>query len=635
MKKIFTAILSIVLLATMVSCEDMQFGNDFLEKPVSTDLNLDTVFSNAYYSEQVLAQVYRSMPDFQSQNLRLQWSVLETLTDLAETCKAAINLYQSGNVNATAAENFPFNMNPDTQGSDEPGVCNTIMGLRYANIYIENVDRVPDLTSEQKRVKKAEARMLIAFLYSQVFRYMGGMPWMDHAYSPDDETYMERLTVESMVDSICNICDESAQVLPWRWDVENTGRVSAAFAMAIKFRTLHFAASPLFNSNEPFMQGEACTKLYTWWGNYDENRWQQALDAGLAFLTRNEAEGNLYSLENDKSMLARKRFLKAYSERNNSEMIMEGHRFTVHDKGAKWIAQVRYGNTAPTLTLVDKFQKIDGTEFEWNSADSLNPFFVSMTQAEHKDKNFTPVPNRDPRMYETVWVNGDIGFQGRKAEVWDGGREGRYSTSGSLKRYGFNGVGHRKFVGDPLSTTGETTFHGQFYACPLFRLPEIYLGIAECMNALGRASVADKFGNSAYDYVNMVRERVDMPGIETSSSGNVRGVAQGEELLQYILDERCREFAYEEVRYFDLNRHKLRDVYCGVNNPPASKPLTILFTIKQNDGTFWYYPSTELNYSRLWADQWQASPDNNKYYLTPILESEINKKYGLVQNPGW
>lgn len=637
MKKIYIAILGIALFASMMSCEDVQLGDDFLEKPVSTDLNIDTVFSNAYYSEQVLAQVYRSMPDYQSQNLRLQWSVLETLTDLAETCKKSINMYQAGTVNASSAECFPFNINPSAQGKDEPGVANTIMGLRYANIYLENVDRVPDLTAEQKKVKKAEAKMLIAFLYSQVFRYMGGMPWMDHAYTPEDDTYMERLTADAMVDSICNICDEVVDVLPWRWDIDNLGRMTSAFAMAIKFRTLHFAASPLFNSAQPFMQGEACDKYYTWFGGYDDGRWQEALDAGLAFLERNDLEGGAYELENDKSLPARKRFLKAYSERNSSEMIMEGHRFTTHNKGAKWVAQVRYGNTAPTLTLVDKFQKIDGTEFNWNSADSINPFFVSMTFDEHKNKNFTPTPIRDPRMYETVWVNGDVGFKGRKAQVWDGGQEGRYSTNGSLKRYGFNGVNARKFVGDLLSKSGETAFHGKFYACPLFRLPELYLGIAECMNALNMTNLTDKFGRNAYDYVNLVRERVDMPGIAASanSNENIRGVIAGDEFLQYVLDERCREFAYEEVRYFDLNRHKLRDVYCGVDNPPVSKPLTILHTIKQDDGTFWYYPTTELNYPRMWTEQWLADDSNNKYYLTPILESEINKNYGLVQNPGW
>jgi len=637
MKKIYITILSVVLVTMMMSCEDIKFGDDFLDKPVSTDLNIDTIFSNAYYSEQLLAQVYRAMPDFQSQNLRLQWSILETLTDLAESCKSNINMYQAGTVNATAAENFPFNLNPDAQGKDEKGVANTIMGLRNANIYLENIDRVPDLTEDEKAVKKAEAKMVMAFLYSQIFRYMGGMPLMDHAYTPYDDLHMERLTAQEMVDEICSMCDECAAVLPWRWDVENVGRMTSAFAMAIKFRTLHFAASPLFNSDQPFMEGEACTRYYTWLGNYDENRWQQALNAGLAFLNRNESEAGQYFFENDKSMEARKRYLKAYSERNNSEMIMEGHRFTNYDRGAKWVAQVRYGNTAPTLTLVDKFQKLDGSEFDWETNDSISPFFESLTVAQHTNKNFVPVPNRDPRLYETVWVNGDGGFKGRKAEVWDGGREGRNSTTSSLKRYGFNGINHRKFVGDPLSSTGEAAFDGKFYACPLFRLPEIYLGIAECMNALNKTNTTDQFGRNAYDYVNMVRERVDMPGIAATAdvANNIRAIAAGSEFLNYVLDERCREFAYEEVRYFDLNRNKLKDVYCGVDNAPVSKPLTVLFTIKKTDGTFWYYPSEELNYSRIWADQWLENPSNNKYYLTPILQDEINKKYGLIQNPGW
>ena len=33
---------------------------------------------------------------------------------------------------------------------------------------------------------------------------------------------------------------------------------------------------------------------------------------------------------------------------------------------------------------------------------------------------------------------------------------------------------------------------------------------------------------------------------------------------------------------------------------------------------------------RVWTDQW-----DDRYYLCPIDLKEINKKYGLVQNPGW
>lgn len=32
----------------------------------------------------------------------------------------------------------------------------------------------------------------------------------------------------------------------------------------------------------------------------------------------------------------------------------------------------------------------------------------------------------------------------------------------------------------------------------------------------------------------------------------------------------------------------------------------------------------------IWIDNW-----DDKYYLCPIPLDEINKKYGLVQNPGW
>ena len=40
---IVTGILSILLVAT--SCEDLSFGNSFLQKPPSTDVTIDTIFA--------------------------------------------------------------------------------------------------------------------------------------------------------------------------------------------------------------------------------------------------------------------------------------------------------------------------------------------------------------------------------------------------------------------------------------------------------------------------------------------------------------------------------------------------------------------------------------------------------------
>lgn len=91
---------------------------------------------------------------------------------------------------------------------------------------------------------------------------------------------------------------------------------------------------------------------------------------------------------------------------------------------------------------------------------------------------------------------------------------------------------------------------GKPYSCPMIRMPEIYLSIAEAMNQLGKANVPDEFEKTAYDYLNLVHERAGLPGVTSAK------VPQGDALLNYLLDERAREFGQEDVRYFDMMRHK-------------------------------------------------------------------------------
>ena len=52
-----------MLLLSVSACEDFKFGNDFLDKPITTDVTIDTVFSRKVYAEQALAEIYRSLPD--------------------------------------------------------------------------------------------------------------------------------------------------------------------------------------------------------------------------------------------------------------------------------------------------------------------------------------------------------------------------------------------------------------------------------------------------------------------------------------------------------------------------------------------------------------------------------------------
>ena len=213
-----------------------------------------------------------------------------------------------------------------------------------------------------------------------------------------------------MVDKVCGLIDEAAEMLPWKVEAIDDGRMTKAGMMALKVRFLLFAASPLFNSDQPFKDGEASNLHYTWWGNYDKSRWQKALDAGLAFLRENQKNGNFYKLADTGN--PRKDFWDGYFTRYNQEILICSHRYTKWNVNSKSVSQIRYGAGQPTMNYVNMFQMKDGSEFDWNNpVHAKYPFFDA-------DGNMV----RDPRLYETVIVNQDK-ILGRKAEIYWGGRD--------------------------------------------------------------------------------------------------------------------------------------------------------------------------------------------------------------------
>lgn len=592
-----------VCLLGISACEDFKLGNDFLEKPLSDGMNIDSVFSKKVYAEQQLAQTYHSLPDFLPIDGRLNYGILEGITDLAEERDGP---YHDGSLTAETSNAGAYSLMYNT---DQHGQFCSVYGIRQAWIFIENVDRVQDMTPEEKNIRKGEAMMVIAYHYVDMFRNLGGMPWIDHAYSPDDDMMMERMTVEEAVGRICGLIDEAAALLPWTVSANDDGRMTKAGALALKSRLLTFAASPLFNSDQPYRDGEAADKHYVWWGDYKQSRWEDALEAGLDFLRENKRSGDQYQLVDNGD--PGDSFFRGYFERWNFEVLIASHRYATCSRETFPIYQISYGFGRPLLNYVDMFQMKDGSDFDWNNSEHrAQPFF-----SVDKEKV------RDPRLYETVWVTGDD-FWGRTCEIYKGGREQpKYMGGGQDWRWqdqGRSGFAMKKLVLDQY-----TDYNGRMYQCPLMRLPEVYFNIAEAMNELGIAQEKDEFGRDAYDYVNLVRARVDMPPVDADIA------PPGEALREYILDERAREFGYEEVRYFDIVRWKHKDY---LEDTPRRLEI---FPVEgsQVDGeyrSFTYEIKTDQLLERKWVTFW-----DNKWYLCPISQAEINKKYGLVQNPGW
>ena len=587
MNKSIKALLWVLLVGMITGCEDFKLGNAFLEKAPGDDVDIDVVFSNKKYADQVLNQAYRSLPDYlpmESRGYRGNWGNTDGVTDICYNRESA---YVSGSLKASYEIGFPYYPNSTTQN-----IGNPLYGIRKAYIYLENVDRVPDMTGDEKKQRKAEMKVIIAYHYSQMLRHYGGVPWIDHAYNPDDSFQFPRLTLEETVSKIVTLLDEAAVDLPWYASDAEYGHLTAAAAKALKLRVCLFVASPLFNNDAPYMDGEAAAQKLTWFGDYRQERWRDALNAGLEFLRLNEQNDNYHEIVKTGDD-ARQNYVDGYWKRGSKEIIMASHRYPIYDMSMKSLDRGHNDWYISTRSsYADMFEWKDGTPFSWDNPNhEAHPFF---------DENMKPT--RDPRLYETLIINQDK-FQKLNggAQCYQGGLQSKENSK--YNKSSIYGYSIRKFVRDK----GEEV-KNQPYQCPLVRMPEVYLSIAEAMNQLGIAKQKDEFGRDAYDYINLVRNRVGMP--------DVREV-EGQELVDILLHERVVEFGAEEMRYFDLIRWKRADL--------LSTPVETLNIVKNADGSFTYERSTtEQKYD--WKDHW---------YLIAFSQDEINKKYGLIQNPGW
>lgn len=128
-----------------------------------------------------------------------------------------------------------------------------------------------------------------------------------------------------------DLLDEAIPELPWSLGDDESnweGRFTQAGAMGLKAKILCYAASPLFNNSEPYCtEGDqtANTNHQSWYGDYQESRWQAVVDACKTFFDTNAQNGNVYALVEPTAKTPggyRAAFRKAYSSRGTSEVLI-------------------------------------------------------------------------------------------------------------------------------------------------------------------------------------------------------------------------------------------------------------------------------------------------------------------------
>ena len=622
MKKTIQLLTIALLAAGTVACESLKLGDAGLsEAPETAGATIDTLFASLKDADKVLTTAYYYLPyglisDFDS---KMGKDIVESITDHFVSNKhtegdGPNDLYYTGALGA--------NISGDAAGGETYrfGSEKDYTAIRYGWLFLENADKVPTETAADKDAlerKKGEAKMCIAIAYAHMLRYVGGVPLIDHSIQTAEEMKFPRNTFEETVDFIVKLCDEAAAVLPWYVPAVEDGRLTKAAALGLKLRILCFAASPTFNSNTPW---HPKADKYVCYMNEDPGRWTRAKNAADEFMNA-LSTGGWYGLVTatptgtDPAVPGatfftprdyRLAYRDAYNKRGTQESIIsirKSNSTSYHDVNMD--LQDDFGCGA-TLNWVNKFPYADGTpfpeNFDWSNPTAggpdRNPFFKSDPLGQHNVDNNLFTETRDPRLYENICVPGD---------KWKNGNVGPNYVNAKSPSFqdGNTGFLQMKFI-----MQQEADRNTPPHWC-MMRYAEVLLNAAEAYNEANGGP-----DEKAYGWVNAVRARVGLPGLAEGMSK--------EQFRNALILERELEFGFEEVRWFDMVRWGLTSAFTT-----KLKALEVTGN-KQKNATSFTYTVKDAYPPRVWYNDWDT-----KWYLAPIPAVEINKNYGMTQNPGW
>lgn len=309
-------------------------------------------------------------------------------------------------------------------------------------------------------------------------------------------------------------------------------------------------------------------------------RWVIARDAA-----RSVMDSGVYSLYPDYQGLFQ------YEGQNSSEVIFD-RQYT--PDGDSYNA---FGHSASSLGGGSGIEPYHGTYL-----------LFRLDETEYDVNNFEnamePYENMDPRWYYSVYYtgspigNGDTYNSHPEGDSPDAARSTETATElgYNMKKY----VDYENDIED--SGRGSINFIHIRYA-------DILLMYAEAKVQLG------EIDQTVYDAINEVRQR---PTVELDPIGPETH-PDAESLMDYLIEERAREFVFEGLRLFDLHRWGLGDEL--VTGPKLGA----------------HYEDLETGEVFLW-DLGRSQNFQEHHHLWPIPQDEINSNSAISssdQNPGY
>lgn len=590
MKKFLNYIVAITLLLIVGSCNN----NDFLNPQPEDRFSDVAVWQDPALVEAYVNQMYRGL------NHGLRELMLGSLADESQF----IHNYGSAQVvqsNLTSADVGSF-----SRGDfDEFRWIILYRNIRNINLFMENIDEVPFTDESWRERMKGEVHFLNAYFYHNLVRLYGGVPLVKRTFELEDDFLIPRNSLDESIQYIIEQSDLAASLLPdtYTGGSNDIGRATKGAALALKSRVLLYAASDLYN-DPSWAGGYANPELIASTSGNRTEKWQAAKDAAKAVIdlglyslhqTSNPVQDytDLFLLQSTSEGIFSRYFVKSRGWEDNALPGLANGPNGYHNWG---------GNT-PIQELVDDYEMVDGTEFDWNNPEHAAAPYENRDPRFEASILYDQAPWR-PRPSDTQEIDPDGKIIIRSVETspgeWTYGLDTR---NGPVEDWngGYSGYYLRKFIDPTVEHEYAAAGGNQEAPWHYFRYGEILLNYAEACLGLGGAAQEEE----AKTYINMIRERAGMPAI----------TATGQDLVDQYRNERRIELAFEQHRYFDVRRWMIapealnRNANGIVIEAPLNSPVKYSLNKIQD---------------RSWS--------NNMYFL-PITLDEINRNRNLVQNP--
>lgn len=663
-KNILYAILfGITIGGTSTSCSD--YLN--VEGELKNAQNIEKIFESRDYTEQWLAEAFYYLTRNNSDINTKDYCITNFSDDM---------VFGDRGTEYQQFKYAEYNENYKNESWSE-----AYAGIRQASILIHNVDRNLEMSADEIKDTKAQARFVRAYLYWKLLQKYGPIPLLpdegldyDIAY---DDLSIPRNTYDECAEFISNEMILAAKDLPTERDNRNISRPTRGAALATRAKALLYAASPINNprpaDTERFTDLVDDRGRFLMAQEYNNEKWARAAAAALDVIelgkyeiytkarrTSSSSEGYpltiappehpVYSLENypdgwadiDPYDSYRSLFNGDLYPSNNPEMI-----FTLGlNDGGQGVKNMVYhqlpheggGYNCHSMTgkQCDAYEMNTGVPFERKES------YGYVTMEEDNAGTYKPLKagvskeyaNREPRFYASVAYNGCLWnflnatkneYRNKQVFYYRGESSGWANTEQWL----LTGIGIMKYVSPrDLQNQGSASSSGGYVInkAPLcIRYADVLLWYAEALNEVQGDYEIMSWDNQKSHLISRDEDEMSFAISRVRLRAGLPNYGvdvyrDPDEFRRKLKHERQIEFFAENSRYFDLRRWKDAEK----EESELVKGCNPKMSEKDKD---LFHKQIVLSFI--------PTTFNRKMYFWPISHEELKRNKRLTQNPGW